>query len=371
MQKRQNFWQTHSFVNRGKVWQKPSHRNIEPMEEMFLFKCNFAKEGKRMKMLNEPCLLSISNIWTFSFLLLTLSGALFVTMHHNNHDAYFNFPLTSCETNNSTDNYYCLSYMYLNSAKHVSALRPWSHVLAYWVEGPETYEPCTRGTLPRALLYSEHQFLFFWLGSLDFSPFVMSAKFPLLPPKAEAHRIGPGWIQNGDQLEKNSISSQLDWCTALHHIQRVSTFDVGFLVSVHAYQTMHRFVKWKEHKLCRNEKRNIYHPFPSQSWSESKRDVERYDLLRRQWQLKPVKLLNQVRSQSFTGSTGWLPKHRQCFIKGSFPLNRTFLECVNLCISCVECLFGYLFVILFIWCICLIVAFVCFMSLLFDSTTCK
>ena len=71
--------------------------------------------------------------------------------------------------------------------------------------------------------HSEHQFLFSWLGSLDFSPFVMSAKFPLFPPKAEAHRIGPGWIQNGDQLEKNSISSQLDWCTALHHIQRVST----------------------------------------------------------------------------------------------------------------------------------------------------
>ena len=217
MQKRQNFWQTHSFVNRGKVWQKPSHRNIEPMEEMFLFKCNFAKEGKRMKMLNEPCLLSISNIWTFSFLLLTLSGALFVTMHHNNHDAYFNFPLTSCETNNSTDNYYCLSYMYLNSAKHVSALRPWSHVLAYWVEGPETYEPCTRGTLPRALLYSEHQFLFFWLGSLDFSPFVMSAKFPLLPPNAEAHRIGPGWIQwRSIGKEFNIIPVGLVHCTAPH-----------------------------------------------------------------------------------------------------------------------------------------------------------
>ena len=219
---------------------------------------------------------------------------------------------------------------------------------------------------PRALLYSEHQFLFFWLGSLDFSPFVMSAKFPLFPPKAEAHRIGPGWIQNGDQLEKNSISSQLDWCTALHHIQRVSAFDVGFLVSVHAYQTMHRFVKWKEHKLCRNEKRNNYHPFPSQSWSESKRDVERYDFLRRQWQLKPVKLLNQVRSQSFTGSTGWLPKHRQCFIKGSFPLNVlgvcqfVYFLCLLVCL-----------VIFFIWCICLIVAFVCFMSFLFDSTTCK
>ena len=171
---------------------------------------------------------------------------------------------------------------------------------------------------------------------------------------------------NGDQLEKNSISSQLDWCTALHHIQRVSTFDVGFLVSVHAYQTMHRFVKWKEHKLCRNEKRNIYHPFPSQSWSESKRDVERYDLLRRQWQLKPVKLLNQVRSQSFTGSTGWLPKSRQCFIKGSFPLNVlgvcqfVYFLCLLVCL-----------VIFFIWCICLIVAFVCFMSFLFDLTTCK
>ena len=63
--------------------------------------------------------MSISNIWTFGLLLLTSPGALFVTMHHNNHDAYFNFPLTSCETNNSTDNYYCLSYMYLNSAKHV------------------------------------------------------------------------------------------------------------------------------------------------------------------------------------------------------------------------------------------------------------
>ena len=184
-----------------------------------------------------------------------------------------------------------------------------------------------------------------------------------------------GSDQDGSKMEINwkRIQYHPSWTGALHCTTSNGflPFDVGFLVSVHAYQTMHRFVKWKEHKLCRNEKRNIYHPFPSQSWSESKRDVERYDLLRRQWQLKPVKLLNQVRSQSFIGSTGWLLKHRQCFIKGSFPLNRTFLECVNLCISCVECLFGYLFVILFIWCISLIVAFVCFMRLLFDSTTCK
>ena len=204
---------------------------------------------------------------------------------------------------------------------------------------------------PRALLYSEHQFLFFWLGSLDFSPFVMSAKFPLLPPNAEAHRIGPGWIQwRSIGKEFNIIPVGLVHCTAPH--------PTGFyhLMLGSSCQCMHikQCIALSNGKNTNcAETRNA---FPSQSWSESKRDVERYDLLRRQWQLKPVKLLNQVRSQSFIGSTGLLPKSRQCFIKGSFPLNRTFLECVNLCISCV-CMFVWLFV----W------FFICLLFYLFDA----
>ena len=100
--------------------------------------------------------------------------------------------------------------------------------------------------------------------------------------------------------------------------------------------------------------------FPSQSWSESKRDVERYDLLRRQWQLKPVKLLNQVRSQSFIGSTGWLPKSRQ------LPFKQDVLGvCQFVYFLCLHvCLVFYLFVILFIWCISLIVSCVCCLILL-------
>ena len=42
MQKRQNFWQTHSFVNRRESLTKPSHRNIEAIKEKLLFKPNFA-----------------------------------------------------------------------------------------------------------------------------------------------------------------------------------------------------------------------------------------------------------------------------------------------------------------------------------------
>ena len=104
-------------------------------------------------------------------------------------------------------------------------------------------------------------FLVFWSFMMSQNVHYLHQKLKLTEPVFE-DRHGQDGTQNWapDQLQKNSISSNIGSCITC---KRFLLFDVGLFVSLHAYQTMHRFGKWKEKQIV--QKHNIY---PQFSFSE-------------------------------------------------------------------------------------------------------
>ena len=110
-------------------------------------------------------------------------------------------------------------YKFQNNITYFGNPQPWSHALAYWVEGPETYEPCTRGTLPAQgtlVLWAPISFLL--TGITWLLTFCDVCKISIISTQSwssqDRTRMDPKWRSIGKEF--NIIPVGLVHCTAPH-----------------------------------------------------------------------------------------------------------------------------------------------------------